>query len=784
MAKPESRNYTLTFFSVALLALGIGAFSAGNSILSSYLFSPIQYSDASRLIRVWGSEPQQRQTGALSFLDIRELHGAANLSSIFGFAGHTSTLKPLQGDPLQLDTASFEHTAFSTLGVSPSSGRAFGPEEDLKGASKVCLLRQSLWQRLFGGTVFEPGKTVNVDGVLRTVIGIMPNRFRFPSPTTEIWFPAHTGPYEHNVDTPWESFTAIAQLKEGIDATVANQEIETIMHNIYEARASDRQRTAWVESLSESFLRYVRGPLKLLGAGLALVFFVSIFNVAILQIIHVVTESKKASIRFALGASPKDFASSAIRRSATLSVLAVILSLPLAQLFKHIVLEYSSLGRSGLEVPSVPGVLLLSGAVGFLALLAISLWSLRWLKDPFDGLRSKTPPRLKPWRRIATGQVAIAFVLLTATAFFLIHYQALAKVSPGFDPENLYLTEIRTPNERFPLDARDQATWAFDHRFARQVLDDLRRSPDMAQTTLGMAYPTTPAWRARYSVPGVPPTPGRPPEIVFRAVADQYFEVTGIPILAGRDFQKEDVLGNTPVAVINEAAAKHLFPNTDPIGKLIRIGDFERQIVGVVGNVHFYGIERDPPRAVYVSYFQTPAGFFFLTSRTTLSKNAMRASIRASVDRVAPDILVPEMELISSEISSTLDLAASSAVLSLALSLTVLILTLLGLYALMTASVISWRKEISVRLSVGSGPQKILWLILLRASKIVMLGLLVGVVLTVGLQFLLQSSLPEGSMIHTYVISAILCFLLCTGACLGPAWRSLRIEPAQVLRSA
>lgn len=776
------RERALTLSSIVLLALGITSLSSGASILAVFLVDPTPFADSSRLVRIWGSSPNAQQRGALSYLDIEQLR-RSSMPGLTAFAGHRSTvtLPPDRIEPVA--SASIDPELFTAVGVQPIVGRGFSAVESRAGSVEVCLVSEGLWRRAFSGDGFSPGRVVRVDGRECVVLGLLPESFDFPEVSTELWFPIRQGPFSALVSKDSKSFGAIGKLEEGAEISLVDQQLSAAMRGRYE-QVDPRERTqAWVEPLDAVYLRLVGGPLHFLAGGVLLTFLATALNLALLRMVSAAARGRGTAIRFALGASRRRVVGKLALEAALLAAFAALLSLPFSWACLHVMVDATGLNgvkeELGLDAPSV----LASCLVGIGMTILVSLPTLAIGKAPMPFLRGGAGMTLKPWRRIAVVQVSLAVVLVFAALSFLANYWSLGRVELGFDPRGLLASEILLPSQSYPAEEEDPETWVHNHQAVRAMLDEVRSRPGLAASTVGMVHPTAVGWMRPYTVRGGSGD-GAPPRIRVRVVADRYFEITGIPVLSGRGIGKQDVQGAVPVAVINEAAKRKIFHEEDPVGRTIEIMGSERQIVGVVGDVPFLGLEESHVPAIYTSYFQTPTGWFFLITRPGASAGRIDGEAAAAVHVVDPGLSVPKLRAVSEPLTSSLDLLRSGVLLATLTAMIIVVLAFLGVYGLMRASVLSWRRELAIRAALGGTRSTAVRLALVRSAGIFWWGALLGlglVYLGEGLLRSIVESVPVSP--GSWVLATVVCGVACLLASTGPLLLVWRLDPVEVLRS-
>lgn len=775
------RDPVLTLSSVVLLTLGISTFAAGASVVKSVILDPTPFSQAPDLVRLWGSPVRNRLRQGLSGTEVKTLAELPGVVAAGYFGGHTSSLELPGGTQSQVISASVSAGLLEALAVKPVAGRTFSAEEDRKEAIPVCLIREDTWQRLFAGQTFISGKNLKVDGIERVILGVLPANFSFPQPKVEIWLPVRTGPWEPMLEQDvGASFGLVVRLKPDMVSKTLEAQAIAAMNALNAERGADDHRQVWAELLDEVYLNPIRQPMRVLTIAVGLVLLSTVLNLSVLQLARSAKADRESAIRFALGETREGIMLRAMMDGIFPCGVAVVLSSVVAGEILRLIQQTPALGQIPLKVDVWS---ILSGmVVGLVAIPLASITRLRSWRAPMEILRGGAAVNLAPWRWISVAQLAISFASLAGALYFVGAWGSLSRVDPGFDPKDLQVLEVRLPVERFPLELSSSSTWGNNQRIIQRIQDEVRQFGQLPATAVGMVHPITPGWTTKYRVPGLPPDPELK-QIRLRVVGERYFETAHIGLVAGRTFSAEDDQQSMPVAIINEAAAKRFFPGGEAIGKTINAWYDDRHIVGVVADTHFLGIELDKQPAVYTPIQQSPAGFVFLTIRSQLAPAVLRQKVVESVARVESGLVVSEAQSVEDLVYGPLNVARFGSSLAVAVASTVVALAIVGLYGLMSASTLAWRREMALRLCLGAERKQILWLVLRRAGRVAGVGLVVGMI-TVSLgQWLFSDLLTIRVEWEEVAMSGAICLVCCFIASLGPALQALRFEPASLLRS-
>lgn len=769
-------------FTLLILALGVGATTTIFSIVNGVLLRPLPFHEPSRLVLLeekWLPRFPRFEASPRDFLDWREQ--TTSFSDLAAFKDFALNLDS-DDRPERIEGARVSANLPALLGIEPILGRNFRPDEDRYGSSRVVLLSHSVWQRRFGADPGLVGKFVRLNSLQFTVIGVMPPTFQFPG-NAEMWTPMQFTPEElegRGNHIIW----AIARLKPGVTHEQAQAEMDLIMPRL----RSQNVWTATVVLLTDHYVGEIRLALFVLLGAAGLVLLIACVNIASLLLARASVRQREISLRAALGATRRRIAQQLMTETMLLAVLGGGLGVLLAYVSIGIVktLPLTSIPRLehvSLDYPVLVFSLTLSVLTGVLFGLAPALRLSR--TDPHEGLKtggrisgSGTRTRLR--NALVVSEVALALVLLAGAGLLLQSLSNLLEVRTGINPQQVLTATINLPTINYS-DTRQQS------HFVEQLVQRLGTLPDVRAVGVSTGLPFASVEDSGIRFDGR--ADGSP--LIGTAanhyrVTAGYFQVMGIPLVRGRLLTDQDTLASQPVVLINETMARRFFPDENPLGKRLYIsGPTMREIVGVVGDVKQEGLRRPMPPQVYEAFAQKPSPVFRVVVRGAREPMDLVESVRREVfaiDRYQP---LSDVRAMVDVVASTVVRDRLSAWLLGLFAVIALVLAALGIYGVIAYSVTQRTQEIGVRLALGAKRGRILQLILGRSVRLVLFGLAIGLMASLGLSRLLESLLYEVRARDPVILASVSALLLgvALAAAFVPALRALRVDPIVALRA-
>ncbi len=803
------KNPGFTAVIVTTLALAIGANTAIFSVVYPVLLRPLPFRKPGKLVTLG---ERRHEAGCCSytasypdFLDWKR--SAKSFQSLAGYAYDAFTLTG-NGEPKTMFCAMVTTNFFSTLGVSPARGRDFVAGEDLPAGSgpTVALLSYKFWHSDFASDPTVVGRVLRLDGLPVTVVGILPRGFEFdPAGDVPIWVPMHLNLFEATArGARW--LNVIGRLAPGVSLSQAQAEMNAV--NAQLVREYPEQNSSVrvnVAPLREQIVGNIRPLLLVLLGAVGFVLLIACANVANLLMSRSLNRRREFAIRRALGASQFHLVLQLLIESLLLAVMGAVIgfigaalgvwllvrSIPAVQLIEMPYLE--NVGISFPVLAFVCGVTVLTALLfGIGPGLSVSQTPITdVLKDESRGGTSGSRARLR--NILVTGEIAISFVLLVGGGLMLQSLRAVLRQDPGFAPDHVLTFMISLPNS-YPV----SKTWPFSNplglRLTHDFLERLRALPGVVSASATSSVPAIENHSGeRFLVEGQVVTPGEEDSAVTRRVDRDYFKALKIPLLQGRGFSASDVPGAPWVVVVNEAWVKrYLARGEDPVGKRIRLTRSSdepfRQIVGVVGDAAEISLAEPPPPVIYLPVDQDSGYCAYLTYviRTRGNPEAMLGTALSTVHSIDPQLAFIDAESLE-------DFIGSSAAVFLrrypfyligSFASLALVLAMIGLYGLISYSVLQRTREIGIRMALGAQPEDVLKLLIRQGVIAVLIGVAIGLVAGLALTRVMTSLLygVSASDWLTFASVSLLLLLIAFAASYIPARRATTIDPMVALR--
>jgi putative ABC transport system permease protein len=786
-----------TVVAVLTLGLGIGANSAIFSVVDGVLLRPLPFPRPDRLMTISmrdAANPDERTVlSDADFLDWKAQNQA--FEHVAGFTDAWFTMTG-QGDPERLRGAAVTADFFAVLGVAPSLGRTFTSEEGAPGSPRLVVLSDHLWRSRYRADSRILGQTIQVNGAARTVVGVMPAGFRFPPDGSglpgqvEIWSlmmntpPERRGPYY---------LTGLGRLRDGLSMMQARAEVETIGRRVAQEHPLDMVGATYVAGpLQETLVSNVRRALLVLLGAVAFVLLIASANVANLMLTRTTAREREIAIRLAVGAGRSRIIRQWLTEGLLLALLGAGFGLLLAHWLTDALLALSPANLPRLHEIGVDGRVLaftlcvatLSGILTALgsALQCIHTGIFRALKERSHS--GEGPARRRTRSLLVIGETALSVMLLVGAVLMITSFLRLQRVSPGFSPENILTLSIDLPGARYD-DAKINP-------FYTRLLEKVNALPGVQAAGIGISLPPASlSITDNFSIEGIPVAPGSSaPLAAVLFVSPDYFRALGVSTLRGRNFDASDSEKAPKVVMINETLAKRFFPGQDPIGKRMKVGGPERptapwmEIVGVVGDVRFSGLDADPMPAYYEPYLQVPWAGTYLVVRSASNPRNLARAVRQAVASLDPDLAVAEVRTMEELMAGSV---ARPRFVTLVLTLfggVAVLLAAVGIYGVLSYRVALRTSEIGIRMALGARPRDVVKAVLRQGMTLVAVGILLGLGGAVSLARVLQGLLFGVSPNDPATLSGAALILAAVAllACWLPARRAARVEPLTALR--
>jgi putative ABC transport system permease protein len=790
---------------IVTLALGIGANAAIFTVVDAVMLRPYPYADMDRLVML-NERTRAGATMSVAWLNYQDWRTQNQTFERLALYRSTSVNVTGGDQPERLSGALVASDLFGTLGIQPLAGRTFLPAEDQPGAAAVAIVSERLWRGQLRADPAILGRSLVLNGVPHTVVGVMPSAMRFPSRTADVWLPL--GPSIATFPQSRGShpgFFVVGKLKSGVTFDAATADMDTIARRL-EQQYPDSNKDVAVAMIPyyEQIVQNIRPTLMVLLGAVGFVLLIACANLANLMLARAERRQRDIAVRRALGADRWRIVQQLLTESVVLSLLGGVLGVAFAYWAVAVFVAARPTTVPRIDLIAVDG-----RVVAFAALVSMVTGVLFGL---VPAIRTSSPDvmsGLKPGGRGTTGpsstllraglvvvQVALALILLVGASLMLRSFARLAAIDPGFNPTNVVSMRLTLP----PAKYSDLTAWIAFHE---ALVERVSAIPGVTVAGLNTALPLEGGGsESSVAVEGRPlPPPGSPmTPSLFQASSPGYLQAMGIPLIKGRFFTAHDTASSSAVAVVDETFVSRLFPNEDPIGK--RIGfEFEgtrenpiirwREIVGVVGHVRHYGLVSGPqyvqlytPIAQLPLYFTPRRPAMALVVRTANTANSVAASIRREVGTLDKDLPLYNVEMMSAYVAQQTEQPRLSVALLMGMGAIALTLALVGIYGVVSYTVAQRTQEIGVRVALGATRAQVLRLIVGQASVLIAAGVAAGVAGAIALSFAIERLLFEVSARDpgTLVIIALLIATVGVMASAIPARRASRIDPIIALR--
>ena len=804
------------------LALGVGANTAVFGLVSATLFRPLPFPDPDRLVTLYqsyeeaGRSPVPTPWSYPEFAAVRSSLTAVSEMAAY-YAGDVN-LSGTGADPIRVGAEMVSASYFRALGVQPALGRTFLPHEDsIPGAHRVAMLGDGVWRREFGADPRVVGRRILLNGVALTVVGVLPEGFRGLTGEGQVWIPHAMAPevyFPRHLSTREQFLSVVARLRPGVPLERARAEVASVATRVAAATRQETGAEAGGERWRAALLTLeearrdpatVRAQLVLAGA----VFFVLLIaavNLSGMLLARSVGRSREMAVRTALGAGRGRLLRQALVESGAIGLLGGALGALIAVWSIHLLsaLAPERLGGGGsritrLRLDSFSTPQADWRVIAFAGVLALAAGLLAGLVPALRATRGDLSGALKTGARgstvgvgslrrptalsgIAVSQVAFALVLLVGAGLLLKEFNRLRSLHTGLDAAGVVTFHLDPPESTYGGEAAGA--------LLQRILERVEAVPGVTSTTVGRCLPGTGCSSTSLYIAGRP-VPASPPIVRRHYVGPDHFRTLGIPLLRGRGITPEDRAGRSRVAVVNETAARRLWPGEDPIGKRVWFSsgggfaspDSLTEIVGVVGDVRYGAPGEEVEPDFYTSYLQYVLPATMVMVRTAGDPTALVPALRRAVAEVDPNLPIHNVRTVAEMRAEALaGERFATAALSIFAALG-LLLAALGVYGVMAYSVTQRRRDIGIRLALGATPRTVLRQVVGQGTALTGVGVALGALLSLGLARVLSSLLDGIGSADPLVLAAVALVLLVVALITSylPARSAARVDPMTTL---
>ncbi len=789
------------FAAVAILtlALGIGANSAIFSVVNAVLLRPLPFPEGDRLVRVY-TEFRGGLTFEKFWVSPPEYRGmqseVAAFSSVGGWRTGSRSISGVDV-PVRVTAAIATAELFPTLGVTAQIGRTYTPEEDRPNAPAVATISDRLWRSAFAGDPSILGRAVEVNGVPTTIVGVMPASFDLEEAGVDIWIPPQIPVDATNHGSHF--LNVVARLAPGATPERASAEVQALATRWAHAgigHLDPENHPVVLANFREEIIGNVRTPLLLLLGAVAFVLLIACANVANLMLSKAETRQREVAVRVAIGAGRRRLLRQFLTEGMTMAVIGGALGLFLgwAGLRALLAVSPGSIPRAA-EISLDPRVLVFTLLITLGTGILFGLAPLLHLGERTvgsalrEGSRRTTVSgaRQRLRRLLVVSEIALAVVLAVGCGLLLRSLGSLQRVDLGFEPERLLTFQLFLPAARYDASSDVAATYV-------RIIDRVEALPGVASAALVSGMPPLRDLNANDTeFEGLTPTEDAPFNVDYYQIVDHgYFETMEIPIVEGRaltDRESPDAL----VLVVNETLARRYYPDGNALGRRIRPGLGPDApwftIVGIAKDVKQGGVAQPAGTEIYGSNTQLAAlnaaqRTMYAVVRTERDPMDMLASIRGAIREVDPSLPLAEVRTMEENIAGAISRPRFLALLLSIFAALALTLAAIGTYGVMAYSVAQRRHEIGIRMAMGARRESVLGMVLRAGLVLAGIGLVAGISGAFALTRLMQSMLYGITATDpaTFLAAPLVLTAVAVAACLVPAWRAMRLDPASVLR--
>ena len=798
-----ARNPGFAVVAVLTLALGIGANTALFSVVNGVLLNPLPYWQPERLVALYGRDATFTETSISypNFLDW--VRGNRPFSALAAYRADDFNLTGM-GEAERVPAEMISASLFPLLGVKPVIGRAFRPEEDQVGAAPVVLISDGMWKRKFGSSPDVLRKSLTLNGIACTIVGVIPADFHYASAGFDpsgVYVPIGqwNDPNFRDRKTVM-GMNVVGRLKPGVSFAQAKDDMEALgRHLAAEYPEADKGTGITLIPLKQAVVGDIQPTLLVLLAAVGFLLLIACVNVANLLLARSTGRTREFAIRSALGATRGRVIRQLLTESILLALSGGGLGLVLASwgLKGALTALPEALPRAE-EVHLDGRVLLFMLAASVLAGILFGLApalknSQRDLQDTLkEGGRGSSGPRHRAQRVFVTIEMALTVVLLAGAGLMIRSLTKLWSVDPGFDPHNVLTFDLSFPAATGSPDAT-RATW-------RQIHDRLDAVPGIRASSLSagaiplQSNPEVPFWLEGQPKPS---SQAAMKLALFYLIQPEYLQVMRVPLKRGRFLSPQDSEHSPPVVVIDDEFSRLAFGRQDPIGRHVNFAilNITAEIVGVVGHVKQWGLDTDSTGPIqaqcYLPLSQLPDKLMSLAAtgigvavRTTGSPLAMVSSIRRALGQVNSQMVLCDAETMEGIISDSLAARRFSMILLGIFAALALVMSCVGIYGVISYLATQRTHEIGIRMALGAERRDVLRMVLGEGVKMALAGVAIGLVSAFGLTRLMASML-FGVTAHdplSFAAVAGLLILVALAACSIPARRATKVDPMVALR--
>ncbi|MEM7416614.1 MAG: ABC transporter permease [Gemmatimonadota bacterium] len=796
------KNPVFSAVAVFTLAIGIGANTAIYTVVEAVLLEPLPFEEPDELTLLWTRNDEQNQSkymvSPMDFDDWRNMN--ATFESMAAYWPTTGTVTELDGNPTRVRAVYTTEDFFDVMGASALTGRTFAAENG-PGTAPVAVLSHGFWQRRFGGDPSIVGTALMLDGAPIEILGVLRPEHTFPD-ATDVWLNMTWGMQIQSRQARWMS--AVGRLAENQDISAARADMIGVASRVEQENPdSNRGWTVTMESLHNEMVGDTRTALLVLLGATGLILLIACANVANLLLSRSEVRAREIAVRVAFGAGRGRLVRQLVTESLMLAGAGALLGLALAQVGVRGLLSLApvtlprgeTVALDGTVLGVVAGVSILTGILFGLAPIVRLLRSEVHSSIRQGGRSAASANRHSLQSVFVIAQFAMALMLVVGAGLLVRSFENLRAVDTGFVPGGVLTAELDVSTA---VAASDQEVTDFYQLFEQRIAE----LPGVVAVGDGSSLPLGEDLDYVQEITFVDREVAieSDPRAVLRPVAPGFFSAMRTPIVAGRGFTSADANDAPGVVVVNEAFAEQFFTGEDPIGE--KLGDIrqrwgplgeihiaggitESEIIGIVKDVKYEGLRADSRPTIYFSGLQSSIRRRTLAIRSSTDPSALVPAIRRELASMNPSVALTDIQTLDDVVADAQSRDRFSTLLLSVFGLIALLLASVGVYGVLSYAVAQRRGEVGIRMALGADGATVRGMVLSDGLKLVLAGLVTGVVGAVALSGLLSSQLFGVNPREPFIYVSVTLTLLTVGvaACFIPAWRATRVNPVTAMRN-
>jgi len=796
-----AKGPAFTLIAVGTLGLAIGANATIFTLVDTVLLDPLPYPDPNRLVVLKGSAPGTRLGDefdlAPEFL-IQYQEQADLLESVASYGINTYTLSVDERvERVWMSNPSL--SLFETLGVAPELGRLPTPEE----GALAAVISHRLWESWFGGDPGVIGRSYLIAGSMRTVVGVMPPEFDFPSEDVAVWFPRLLSVPGAAISPGQFGLSLVARVRSGVEPEALLAQLDAIADRLPTQYGGSSAYTEIIDRftprvvpLKEALFGSLVAPLWILLGAMGILLLIACANVANLFLVRTESNRRDLAIRSAIGAPRVALIRQQFVETTIVAVLAGGLAVSIAALLLPVIVtQGQSLAQNPLSVPRLSSVGLSGATTLFTFALSVAAAfacgvlpaaraagvQLAWLRDASRGATQRGH-----WARdgLVVAQAALALLLLVGSGLLFRSFVELGRVDAGYDTRDVFTFQMAPIRPQF---TNGQSWSTFHHTF----MGRLRGLPGVDAVGIVEAFPLTEfTWNSSFSTePTADGAPASEQVLNMTFTAGEYFEAMGIEVLRGRTFAEAEQQVNPGYVIVSASTAARLWPGEDPLGKTLMVNQFgfRETVIGVVEDVRQTSFRDETGPNVYFPLVAQRPETWALTSPAYVLRTSRASTIapevRALVQAVAPEAPMYQVHIIEDLVAEEkAELSFTTIALGLAAGLS-LLLGMVGLYGVLSSMVAERTRELGIRIALGADPRHVRRMIVRQGLTVVGCGVLIGLVGALLGARVLQGLLYGVDALDPATLAAMTLLMLLVGVAASwiPAYRASSVDPAETL---